>query len=444
MILPSQYGLIAMLSIFVAISQALINSGLSSAIIRKTNRTDTDCSTIFFYNVFVAGVVYLLLYITAPNIAQFYSVEELCLVLRIMSISIIISALSSIHNTLFAADLSFKTLSIINLISVCMAGIVAIIIALKGFQVWALVIQSILQSLISTIALWIKSTWKPTLKFSFYSLKESFSFGSKLMASSVINSVFNHIYAATIGKFWQPALLGFYSKADNITTLSVQAPTDIISTISYPAMCKMQHDTEKLRQNYRLMIKLAAFVLFPLCLCIGAVAYPLITVLLTDLWLDTAPILQILVFSLMWYPIHALNLNILKVKGRSDIFLNLEIGKKMISIILLITTIPLGITAICYGRIVTSIVSLALNTIYTGKELRFGFFAQLRDIAPSLLLSIAMFVCGYIVAGYAGNNIVGLISGILTCLFVYLFGAILFRFSELQELKKIAINAIKR
>lgn len=444
MILPSQYGLIAMVSIFIAISQALTNSGLSSAIIRKTNRTETDCSTIFFYNVVVAGIMYLLLYITAPYIAKFYNADELCLILRIMPICIVIGALSSIHNALHTANISFKTLAVINLISVCIAGIVAIIVAFNGFQVWALVVQTILQSLISTIVLWLKSTWKPTMKFSFYSLKENFSFGSKLMVSSVINSVFNHIYAVTIGKLWHPALLGIYSKADNIATLSAQTPTDIISTISYPVMCKIQHDTEKLRQNYRLMIKLTAFTLFPICLCIGAVAYPLISVLLTDMWIKVAPLLQILVFSLMWYPIHALNLNMLKVKGRSDIFLKLEVVKKIISILLLITTIPFGITAICYGRIITSIISLALNTIYTGKELDFGFFAQLRDIAPTLLLSIVMFFCGYIATDCTGSNIIGLIAGIFTCVVVYLFGAILFSFSELHELKNIVINAIKR
>ena len=437
LIMPEQFAAIAMLSIFFAVAQSFIDSGFSTALMRKNNRTQVDCCTVFYFNIVLAVVSYLILYIIAPFVADFYNLPELKPILRVSSITLVIGSFAGVHRTLFSARMDFKSLAKYNIAALIISGCVGMYMAYKGFQVWALVTQSIVSTVVNTIFIWIASPWRPSLKFSLISLREFFGFGSKLLASGLLDTVYTNMYSVLIGKFFPHSDLAFYNRAWSLTRMTSSTPTSVLQSVTFPALCKVQDSEDTLRSAYRRMLKISAFVVFPLCLGLGAVSYPLINVLYTDVWIYAATLLQIIVFSGMWYPIHAINLNLLKVKGRSDLFFHLEIIKKIIGVVILVITLPIGLEAMCYGGIVSSILCLIVNTYYTGKLLKLGFLAQMKDLFPSLTLAATMFVFCKILSTALGNGFLSLSVSILAGVIIYVGGAILFRFPEFKELKNI-------
>ncbi|MBD5175832.1 MAG: lipopolysaccharide biosynthesis protein [Bacteroidales bacterium] len=437
LIMPEQFATIAMLSIFLAIAAIFINSGFSSALLRKNDRTQIDCSTVYYFNIVIAIVSYLILFLIAPYVADFYNLAELKSILRVISITLVINSFAGVHRTLFTARMDFKALTKYNIAALIISGCIGMLMAYKGFQVWALVTQSIVSSVISTICIWHASPWRPSLQFSWVSLKEFFSFGSKLLGSSLLDTIYNNLYTVLIGKFFAPADLAYYNRAASLRQLTSTTPTTVLQSVTFPALCKIQDNDETLRAAYRKMLQVSAFVIFPLCLGIGAVAFPLINVIYTKVWIYAASLLQIIVFAGMWYPIHAINLNLLQVKGRSDLFFRLEIIKKLNGVVMLCITIPLGLKAMCYGSVATSIIALVINTHYTGKLLNLGFLAQMKDLLPSISLSIVMFIACKILSTYMGDGMLSLLCSILTGAIIYIGGAYLFRFKEFELLKTI-------
>lgn len=437
LVMPDQFSAIAMLSIFLAVAETFVNSGFSSALIRKSDRTQADCCTVFYFNIAVATISYIILFFIAPFVADFYNIPELTILLRVISLTIIISSFGAIHRTLFTAQMNFKTLALFNMGALLISGFIGIYLAYKGFQVWALVMQSLVGSALGTIFAWYKSPWRPSLMFSKQSFKEFFGFGSKLLASGLLSTIYSNIYGVVIGKFFARADLAFYNRAQSLTTMTASTPTTVLQSVTYPTLCKIQDNDDRLREGYRNMIKVSSFVIFPLCLGIGAVSYPLINVLYTDVWIYAATLLQIIVFAGMWYPIHAINLNLLVVKGRSDLFFRLELIKKGVGIIILIITLPIGLEAMCYGSIVSSIISLIINTYYTNKFIGMSIVRQLKDIFPSLILSVAMFVACKMLSLVMGNDWDSLIASILLGIVIYLGGAIIFRVQGLDLLLNI-------
>lgn len=437
LIMPEQFAAIAMLSIFIAVAGVFINSGFATALMRKTDRTQVDCSTVFYFNIVISILSYLILFFIAPYVAEFYNLPELKPILRVTSITLVIGSTAGVHRTLFSAKMDFKSLAKYNISALIISGCVGMYMAYKGFEVWALVTQSIVSSVVSTVCIWHASTWRPTLQFSWISLKEFFSFGSKLLASGLLDTVYTNMYSVLIGKFFPHSDLAFYNRAASLKSLASSTPTSVLQSVTFPALCKLQNSDDSLRSGYRKMLQVSSFVIFPLCLGIGAVSYPLINVVYTNVWIYAAALLQIIVFAGMWYPIHAINLNLLQVKGRSDLFLRLEVIKKILGVSMLCITIPIGLEAMCYGGIVTSIICLFINTHYTGKLLNLGFFAQLKDIYPSLSLSVVMFIICKLLSTALGDDIVSLSVSILVGFTVYIGGAHLFRFKGLQLLKTI-------
>ncbi|MBD5210318.1 MAG: lipopolysaccharide biosynthesis protein [Bacteroidales bacterium] len=437
LILPEQFAAIAMLTIFIAIAEVFINSGFSTALMRKNNRTQTDCDTVYIFNIVVSVFSYIVLFIIAPFVAKFYNLPELCIILRVTSVSLVIGSFGGVHRTLFTARMDFKSLAKYNLLSLIVSGITGMTMAYLGFQVWALVTQSVLSTAIGTICICIGSKWRPTWTFSWSSLKEFFSFGSKLLLSSLLDTGYRNIYSVVIGKFFPHSDLAYYNRANGLGILMSSTPTSVLQSVTFPALCKVQDSTEILGATYRKIISISAFVVFPLTLGVGAVSYPLINVLYTDVWIFAAGLLQIIVFSSMWYPIHAINLNLLKVRGRSDIFFRLEIIKKILGVIMLCITVPLGLKAMCYGAVANSIIALIINTHYTGKLLNLGLIVQLKDIYPSLILSIIMFIACKFLSTVLGNGILSLSITICAGIIIYAGGAHLLKFKELALLKNI-------
>lgn len=437
LVLPKEFGLVAMLSVFIAIANCFIESGISVALLRKNDRTNVDCSTMLYFNILMAGVCYVILFFLAPIISEFYKMGELTNILRVTALGLIIGATATVQRMLFRAALDFKTPAICDLVSYILSGAIGIFLAYHKWGVWALVTQNIIGTIFSALFLWLASRWRPIWAFSFESLRESFGFGSKLLISGLIDTAYNQIYPITIGKFFSASQLAYFNRAFNLSSLASTTPTKMLSNVAFPILCKLQDSDDRLSSGYQRMIRITSFIVFPLTIGLGAIAYPLINVLLTEEWIEAAPLLQIAVFSGMWYPIHLLNLNLLQVKGRSDLFLKLEIAKKILGLSVIFITIPLGIKAMCYGAVISSVLCLCINTHYTKRLIGLGLVQQARDFMRSLLLSLVMFAACRVVIHFTGDGIIGLICGIATGIIVYGGIAITTKMDEVKELRTL-------
>lgn len=387
---PSDYGLVGMLAIFIAISQSLVDSGFSQALIRKQDRSELDNSTVFFFNIGVGFTLYFVLFFSAPLIASFYDEPVLVPLTRVISLSVLINSFVVVQRALLTIKIDFKTQAKASLSAAIVSGIIGIGMAYSGYGVWSIVAYQLVNLSVNVILLWGLSHWRPIWQYSWISFREQFNFGSKLALSGIIDTVYRNIYLIIIGKIFKASELGYYTRAHQFAEFPSSNLTGIIHRVTFPVLCTIQDDDERLRSVYRRFLRLSAFIIFPLMVGLAAIAHPLILILLKEQWSFTASLLQILCFTMMWYPIHAINLNLLQVKGRSDLFLRLEIIKKCIGVVILCATIPMGLVAMCVGSVVSSIISLVINTRYTGKLINVGFLAQVRDLVPTLLYSFSM------------------------------------------------------
>ena len=434
---PNDYGLIGMLSIFLAITQSLIDSGFSQALIRKQNRTEIDYSTVFFFNISISIILYLLLYLIAPYVSTFYNTPELCSIMRVICLTIIINSFAFVQRTLFTINIDFKSQAKIAFTATIVSGIIGIYLAYSGHGVWALVYQTITNSTLTTLLLWIMSKWRPIQQFSWKSFYELFSFGSKLMISALIEIMFQNINPIIIGKIFSASDLGYYTRAHQFSSFPSSNITNILQRVTYPIMCDIQNEENRLSNIYRRFLKISAFIIFPLMLGLAAVAYPFILLIMGNKWIFCSELLQIVCFSMMWYPIHAINLNLLQVKGRSDLFLRVEIIKKIVGIIIICISVPFGIVGICYGGVISSIVSLIINTYYTGKLINVGFIKQMKDLFPILCLSVIMFLIVIYIVHIIPNIFMKLFIGIFVGIIVYISGSYLLKFPEVEEILNI-------
>lgn len=434
LLLPEDYGVVAMLNIFMSVSQKFIDSGFGTALIRKPNRTEIDFSTVFYFNIVASIFFYAALWIVSPYIAAFYNIPLLEDITKVVALNLVISSFAGIQSAKLTIDINFKARAIISVSSTVLTGAVGLWMAYNGYGVWALVIQSVFGSLFCTVMLWLFVRWVPRLAFSWKSFQEMFSFGSKLLVSGLLDTIYNNVYTLVIGKFFSSSALGVYSRADGLAQYPSSNITNVLQGVTFPVLCSIQNDLERLAGVYKRFLRLSAFIVFPLMVGLAAVADPLIRLVLTDKWEGAIYLLQILCFSMMWYPIHAINLNLLQVRGRSDFFLKVEVIKKIQGVVVLCVTLPLGIVAMCYGRIVGSLLSLIYNTYYTKKLIGYGYFAQMKDLLHILLHSLVMGVCAWSVVQAFDSRWLQLVVGIAAGTAYYIIGAKLMRFEELDEL----------
>lgn len=437
LLLPSDYGVIAMLGIFMAVSQCFIDSGFGTALIRKQDRSETDFCTVFYFNIVVACLFYGLLWIASPYIAEFYNMPPLETITKVAGLNLIIGALSGIQSSQLSIAIDFKSRAKISVVTTLFTGIVGLWLAYRGFGVWALVFQALASNVLRTILLWVTVRWIPQLIFSWKSFKELFSFGSKLLASGLLDTIYNNVYTIVIGKFFSAKSLGVYSRADGLAQFPSSNITSVLQSVTFPVLSTIQDDEERLANAYKRFLRLSAFIIFPLMLGLSAVADPFIRITLTDKWEGTIYLLQILCFSLMWYPIHAINLNLLQVKGRSDYFLKLEVIKKILGVATLCITIPLGLVAMCYGRVFTSVVCLGLNSYYTNKLIGYGFVKQMKDLTHILIHSLVMFGLVFCVVNWVPTQWVQIVLGTTIGMTYYVIGAHFMKFEELKEVMSI-------
>ena len=437
---PSDYGLLAMIGVFNAIAFAFLDSGFGSALIRKPNLTEDDNTTAFLFNIVVGLLLFGVIWMIAPWVAVFYDKPILTSLLRAEGSLLILSSFKMVQNAQLSRALNFKATMIINISAQIISGLVAVFAAYKGLGVWALVFQHIMSSIISLILLWIISPWRPRGKWNKKSLSYLWGYGSKLLASGLLNTVYNNIYPIVIGKLYSAADLGQYTRATGYASLPSGTLTGVIQQVTFPVLSKIQDDNARLADSYRRMLRFTVFLVFPIMIGMVVLAHPLVISLVTDKWAQCVPYLQVICFASMWYPVHAINLNLLQVKGRSDLFLRLEIIKKAIITIAIFICIPFGIMGICIGSVCTSIICLAINTYYTGKLIHVGFIRQMLDMTPTLLASFTMGTIIYFAVTPFDNNLIKLVIGIPIGVIIYLTIAKVFRMPELQE----AIDIIHR
>lgn len=385
---PADYGIIGMHGVFLAVSQTFIDSGFSSALIKKLDRTEDDYCTVFYFNILIAIVCYGMLFLTAPWIADFFNTPILSAIVRVQSISLIINSLMAVQVTKLTIDVDFKALSNRSILSTTLSGVVGIILAYLGWGVWALVVQSILASVINLIFIWIYCKWKPTRPFSRKSFDELFSYGSKLLASGLINTLYSNLTTLIIGKKFTPADLGEYNRGTSIPALPVNNINSALQRVLFPILTRFQNDEEQLIAYYRKYIGIVSMGLFFICCLIAAIGRPLVLFLLTDKWESCIIYLQIFAFAIMFDHLSIINHTLLLAVGRSDLFLKLELIKKPVYIAILFAAIPFGVLGICISKVISTQAAVIMNTYYTGKLFKFGYWAQIKDFYPYLVCSI--------------------------------------------------------
>ena len=380
---PDDYGLLGLVAIFTAICTSLINAGFTNALIRKKEVTDEDYSTVFIVNLGVSLFLYVIIYSCAPLIARFFNRDELILLTRVSSLGMIIGALALVQQTRLTKRIDFKTQTKITLIASITSGILGITMALLGCGVWALVMQGLASQSIRTMLLWVYNRWAPRLSFSKKSFNDLFGFGWKMMVSGVLDTVWKELYQVVVGKFYSPATLGQYTRAKGFSQLFSSNLTTVIQRVTFPVLSDIQDDKTRMVCAYRRIIKTTMFITAVSMFSLGAISEPLLYCLIGPKWHDAATYLPLICIAGSLYPLHAINLNMLQVQGRSDLFLLLEIIKKVIALGPLFIGAFVGIIPMLYANLIVGVIAYFLNSYYTGKRLDYSSWMQIKDVAPS-------------------------------------------------------------
>lgn len=415
---PKDFGLLAVITIFVQIAQTLIDSGFSNALIQKKDRNQVDYSTVFFFNLFICIILYIILYVSSPLIAKFFENEQLISLTRVVGLNFVIGALVSVHRTRLTVELEFKKQSIITLTSALIAAIISIYLAYKGLGVWALVCLSLINISLQTLLFYFCINWHPSLIFSVSSFRNLFAYSSNLLGASLIHLLYRNIYPILIGKKFSPVVLGYFNRADSFAMYVPQTISQIVSRVSFPIFSRLQDDNIRLRSAYSKYIILTSLIIFPLIICLIILAKPLTILILKEKWLPMVPMLQILCIDWMTDHICSINLNVLYVKGRSDLALRLEVVKKIIGFMIFIISLYWGIIGVCWGRVLYSFIAVYLNAFYTNRLIGLSLGKQIGDIIMPLLMSVIMgafvLITSNLAQLYWNKIVVGMVVGFIT------------------------------
>lgn len=427
---PSDYGIVALVSVFTTIMQVFVDTGLGNALIQKKDADDVDFSTVFYTNIAFCLVLYLIIFISAPLIAKLYNNEALTAVTRVLGLTIVISGVKNVQQAYVSRKMIFKKFFFATLVGTIGAGVLGITLAINGAGVWALVAQQIFNLTVDTIILWITVKWRPKKFFSFTRLKELFSYGWKLLVSSIIDTVYNNVRQLIIGKFYSSSDLAYYNKAKQFPELIVNNVNTSIDSVLLPTMSREQENKEKVKMMTRRSIKTSIFIMAPLMVGLAFTANNIITLLLTDKWSASIPYLIVFAVTYMFWPIHTANLNAIKAMGRSDLFLRLEIIKKAVGVLLLLLTFRVSVWAMALSLLVSSVISQVINAWPNRKLLNYSYLQQLKDILPSVILAIVMGILVYLVNFLNLPTLITLIIQIILGAIIYIGGAVILKFES--------------
>lgn len=442
---PPQYGLIGMATVFIYVSYVFIDSGFSSALIQRQNCTSADYSTIFYVNFAVSLLFYLILFFIAGPISRFYKEPQLRSIIKVLSILIILFALSIVQKSIISKQINFKLLNMINISSQVVSGSVGVGLAYHGYGVWSLVWKTLLNQLLIDIQLWVFNRWLPTWEFNRKALREMFSFSSKLLLSGIINRIYDQLYNLIIGKYYSAKELGLYSRAQHFQSLPSQSLSGAIMSVSFPVFSEIQKDTVRMKRVARQIIKSTMYVNIVAMFGLAAISRQLIVALIGTKWIAATPYLQLLCVVGLLYPLHPINLNIITAMGRSDLFLRLEIIKKLLAIPVILIGILTSVKNMILGMVISSIIAVFINSHYTKALIDYGIKEQFRDISGSMLVGTFM---GLIVYGFgfllqhAFNDLQVVSLQIFAGVLIAIALSMMFRISEYQEFKTILLKKV--
>ncbi len=440
---PEEYGVVALVTIFITISNVFIEQGFGTALVQKKDADDLDFSSVFYCNVVLSIILYIIIFLLAPVIAKFYNNMQIIVILRVLAITVLISGVKSVQNAYVSRKMIFKKFFICTSIGTIFSAVIGIWMAYKGYGVWALVVQQLTNNLVDTIMLWITVKWKPIARISFNRIKRLFGFGWKMLCSGLIDSIYNELYGLAIGKIYTPEQLAYYNRANqfpNIITVNINGS---ISSVMLPALANEQENKQKLKEMMQKSIKLSSFLLFPMMFGLVAVAEPLVKIILTDKWLEAIPLMQLLCFSYALWPIHTINLQAISAMGRSDIFLKLEIIKKIIGIVALAISFKLGIKFMVMTKIITSIISTFINSYPNKKLLNYSYIQQLKDITGAVIMSFLMMIIVYLMNYIEINIYLLLVLQIIIGIIIYVGISYIFKNENLVYMITILKNKIQ-
>lgn len=419
---PEEFGLIGMIAVFIAIGTTIMDSGMSASLIRMKNPKDSDYSTVFLLNMGLSAVFYLIIFVGAPYIADFYSQPILKNVVRIYAISFIISALSAVQLAILNNRMEFRRIMKQNMPGTIIGVSTGIALGYYGFGIWSIILMYLTTQLIQSFILWIKSDWKPTFSFSIDRAKFHFGFGYKLMLSGLLSTVFQNIYNIIIGRYYSVRELGFFERAKAFNDYPVNLLTTVMAKVTYPLLSGIKEEKTRVATVYRRIMRLAFFITCPLMVGAASIAEPLFYLILGKDWMAGVPYFQILCFSSIFYPIHAFNLNIFKIYDRTELFLKLEIVKKIVVVIGLLIGFQFGVLGLVWASVICNYLALFINTYYSTEMINYSSKQQFYDMLPVFLTSIFMFaVTSFVLNSFSYLNSFSLVClGTLSCVIIYL------------------------
>ena len=443
-LVPEDYGTIALVTVFTAILQVFVDSGLGTALIQKKDADDLDFSSVFYFNFCVCIILYVGMFIAAPYIALFYEDRNLTSVVRVLSFTLVISGVKGIQQAYVSRNLLFKRFFFSTIGGTIFSAFLGIGMAYIGLGVWALVAQQLSNAAIDTLILWITVKWHPKRMFSWKRLKSLLTFGWKLLVSALLDTVYNNLRNLIIGKFYTSTDLAFYNQGDKFPKIVVTNINTSIDSVLLPTMSNVQDDRERVKQMTRRAIKTSTYVMAPLMMGLAFCAEPIVKLLLTDKWLPCVPFLRIFCITYMFWPVHTANLNAINAMGRSDWFLRLEIVKKITGMIILLSTMWFGVMAMAYSLLLSSVLSQIINSWPNRKLLNYGYLEQVRDFAPGILLAVIMGICVYFVGFLPFSIIITLLIQTVVGAVIYIGVSAILRLEEYEYLVGMVKSFIKK
>ena len=420
---PEVYGTIALVTVFTTILNVFVDSGLGSALIQKKNADDLDFSSVFFFNISICCFLYAIMFFISPVIAHFYNDNTLIPIIRVLSLTIVISGVKNIQHAYVAKTLQFKRFFFATLGGTIGAAIIGIFMAYKGYGVWALVVQQIFNMTVDTIILWITVKWRPKLMFSFERLKTLLAYGWKLLVSALLDTGYTELRQLIIGKMYTSADLAFYNRGRQFPSLVVENINASINSVLFPTLSQTQDDKKRMKEITRISIKTSTYIMAPFMMGMAFCAETIIRLLLTDKWIDCVPYMRIFCITFMFYPIHTANLNAIKAMGRSDVFLKLENIKKVVGLLILISTMWFGVMIMAYSLLLSTFLSMIINSWPNRKLLEYRYEDQMKDILPSIAIAVFMGFCVYLIQYIGLGEVVTLLIQIPLGVIIYIVGS---------------------
>lgn len=441
---PSVYGTVALVTVFTAILQVFVDSGMGNALIQKKDADDLDFSSVFYFNLSMCLLLYICMFFAAPLIAAFYNMPDLTPVVRVLSLTLIISGVKNIQQAYVSRNMLFKKFFFATIGGTLGAAVIGIWMAWKGYGVWALVAQHLFNATLDTIILWVTVKWRPTRAFSLERLKGLFSYGWKLLVSALLDTGYNNLRSLIIGKLYTSADLAFFNRGKQFPNLIVTNINTSIDSVLLPTMSKEQDNRDRVRDMTRRAIKTCTFIMMPLMMGLAVCAVPLIRIILTDKWLPAAFFLRVFCFTFAFYPIHTANLNAIKAMGRSDLFLKLEVIKKVVSIAALVSTMFISVEAMALALPVTSILGQIINSWPNRKLLDYSYRAQLLDMLPQIGLSAVMGAIIFLIQFLRLSDVATLLIQVPLGALIYIVGSKLLHIDSYEYVKGLIKSYTKK